>query len=243
GGKLEADLTVSKLDDKQFLVVASDTAHRHVEAWMRRNFPSDAHVFVTDVTSGDAQLNVQGPRSRERSEEHTSELQSRENLVCRPRRSPTVFPSTTLFRSGGKLEADLTVSKLDDKQFLVVASDTAHRHVEAWMRRNFPSDAHVFVTDVTSGYAQLNVQGPRSRELLQSLTSVDLSNEAFPFRTVAEIDIGFARMLCTRITYLGELGYELYIPSEQALHVYDRIVAAGQNFGLRHAGLKTLASC
>ena len=60
------------------------------------------------------------------------------------------------------------------------------------------------------------MQGPRSRELLQSLTSVDLSNEAFPFRTAREIDIGFARVLCIRITYLGELGYELYIPTEQA---------------------------
>ena len=77
------------------------------------------------------------------------------------------------------------------------------------------------------GCAQLNVQGPRSRELLQSLTSADLSNEAFPFRTAREIDLGFARVLCVRITYLGELGYELYVPTEQAVHVYDRLVAAG----------------
>jgi glycine cleavage system aminomethyltransferase T len=105
-----------------------------------------------------------------------------------------------------------------------------------------PGDAHAFVTDVTSGYAQLNVQGPRSRELLQSVTTADLSNLTFPFRTAREIDIGFARALCIRITYLGELGYELYIPTEQAVHVYDRLVAAGQGIGLRHAGLKALAS-
>jgi len=141
----------------------------------------------------------------------------------------------------GKLEADLTVTKLDDERFWVVASDTAHRHVETWMRRHL-GDAHAFVTDVTSGYAQINVQGPRSRELLASLTSQDLSNEAFPFRTAREIDIGFARALCVRITYLGELGYELYVPTEQATHVYDRLVAAGGAFGLRHAGLKALAS-
>jgi 4-methylaminobutanoate oxidase (formaldehyde-forming) len=95
---------------------------------------------------------------------------------------------------------------------------------------------------VTSGYAQLNIQGPRSRELLASVTSADLSNEAFPFRTAAEIDIGFARVLCIRITYLGELGYELYIPAEQAVHVYDRLVDAGRATGLRHAGLKALGS-
>ena len=95
---------------------------------------------------------------------------------------------------------------------------------------------------MTSAFAQINVQGPRSRELLQSLTSVDLSNEAFPFRTARSIDIGFARVLCVRITYVGELGYELYVPVEQATHVYDRLVAAGEPVGLRHAGLKALAS-
>ncbi|MBL8946498.1 MAG: GcvT family protein [Myxococcales bacterium] len=148
---------------------------------------------------------------------------------------------TQWLNGGGTLEADLTVTKLDDQHFWVVASDTAHRHVNAWMRRHI-GDAHAFVTDVTSSYAQLNVQGPRSRELLASLTSADLSNEAFPFRAAREIDIGFARVFCVRITYLGELGYELYIPAEQAVHVYERIVAAGGPFGLRHAGLKALAS-
>jgi 4-methylaminobutanoate oxidase (formaldehyde-forming) len=77
---------------------------------------------------------------------------------------------------------------------------------------------------------------------LQSLTSVDLSNEAFPFRTAREIDLGFAKALCVRITYLGELGYELYISTEQAGHVYDTLWEAGQKFGVRHAGLKALAS-
>lgn len=142
----------------------------------------------------------------------------------------------------GLLQADLTVARLDAERFLVVATDTAHRHVETWMRRHIPEDAHTFVTDVTSGYAQINIQGPRSRALLQSLTTEDLSDAALPFRGVREIDIGYARVTCVRITYLGELGYELYIPTEQATHVYDRIVAAGAAFGLRHAGLKALAS-
>jgi 4-methylaminobutanoate oxidase (formaldehyde-forming) len=110
------------------------------------------------------------------------------------------------------------------------------------MKRHIADDQHVFVTDVTSGYGQLNIQGPKSRELLQSLTSADLSNEAFPFRTAREIDIGLARVMCVRITYVGELGYELNVPSEQAGHVYDRIVEAGEKFGLKHAGLKALAS-
>jgi 4-methylaminobutanoate oxidase (formaldehyde-forming) len=142
----------------------------------------------------------------------------------------------------GKLQADLTVTKLDDDRYWVVASDTVHRHVHTWMKRDF-EDHHAFAADVTSGWAQLNVQGPRSRELMQLVTSADMSNEAFPFRAAREIDVGFARVLCIRITYLGELGYELYIPTEQALHVYDRLVEAGKQVGMVHAGLKTLASC
>ena len=149
---------------------------------------------------------------------------------------------TQWLNEDGRLEADLTVTKLEDEKFMVVTSDIAHRHTETWMKRHIADDQHVFVTDVTSGYGQLNVQGPKSRELLQSITSADLPNEAFPSRTAREIDIGLARVLCVRITYVGELGYELNIPSEQAGHVYDRIVEAGRQFGLKHAGLKALAS-
>jgi heterotetrameric sarcosine oxidase gamma subunit len=148
---------------------------------------------------------------------------------------------TQWLNPGGKLEADLTVTKLGDDRFWVVASDTAHRHVETWMRRHL-GDAHAFVTDVTSGYAQINIQGPRSRELLASVTAADVSDDAFPYRAAAEIDIGFARVLCIRITYLGELGYELYIPAGQAAGVYDRLVGAGRAVDLRHAGLKALSS-
>ena len=149
---------------------------------------------------------------------------------------------TQWLNDAGTLEADLTVSKLDETRYLVVASDTAHRHVRTWLERHVSDGAHCAVTDVTSAYAQINVQGPRSREFLQAVTSHDLSNDAFPFRTAREIEIGFARVLCLRITYLGELGYELYVPAEQAVPVYDRLVDVGERFGLRHAGLKALAS-
>ncbi len=156
--------------------------------------------------------------------------------------TPGMITYTQWLNHSGKLEADLTVIKFSKEKFMVIATDTMHRHVETWMKRNIPEDAKAYVVDVTSSYGQLNIQGPRSRELLQSLTTTDLSNEAFPFRTVREIDIGYARVICTRITYLGELGYELNIPAEQATHVYDRIVEAGKRFGLRHAGLKALSS-
>jgi 4-methylaminobutanoate oxidase (formaldehyde-forming) len=155
--------------------------------------------------------------------------------------APGVITYTQWLNEGGKIEADLTVTKLDDERYWVVATDTAHRHVETLMRRHM-DEAHAFVTDVTSGFAQINIQGPRSRELVQSVTTADLSNEAFPFRAAREIDMGYARVLCVRITYLGELGYELYIPAEQASYVYDRLTAAGEGLGLRHAGLKALGS-
>jgi glycine cleavage system aminomethyltransferase T len=124
-----------------------------------------------------------------------------------------------------------------------VASDTAHRHVEAWIARHIAdAGARAAIVDVTGGYAQLNVQGPGSREVLQAVTATDVSDARFPFRHAEQVDIGFARALCIRITYLGELGYELYVPAEQALHVYDRLLAAGEPMGLRHAGLTALSS-
>jgi glycine cleavage system aminomethyltransferase T/glycine/D-amino acid oxidase-like deaminating enzyme len=156
---------------------------------------------------------------------------------------PGVITYTQWLNDGGKLEADLTVTKLADDDFYVVASDTAHRHALTWMRRHFAGhEARAFATDVTSAYAQINIQGPRSRELLGAVTRDDVSDDAFGFRTARHIDIGFACVLCIRITYLGELGYELHIPAEQALHVYDRLVEAGRRVDLRHAGLKALSS-
>lgn len=145
---------------------------------------------------------------------------------------------TQWLNEGGTIEADLTVTRLDEDRFWVVASDTAHRHAFARLRRHLDGRL-AFAADVTSGWAQLNVQGPRSREILAAAAEADVT---LPFRGAAELEIGFARVLCLRITYVGELGYELYVPAEQAVHVHDRLVAAGAGHGLRHAGLKALAS-
>lgn len=142
----------------------------------------------------------------------------------------------------GGIESDVTVTRLDQDRFLVVTSGTSTLRDIDWLRREIPEDAHVAVSDVTSGYAVLSVMGPRSRELLASLTDADLSNAAFPFATSREIDLGFAFVRASRITYVGELGWELYVPTEFATHVYDAIVAAGDPFGLRHAGFHALNS-
>ena len=150
---------------------------------------------------------------------------------------------TQWLNDDGYLEADVTVAMLGERDFLVVATDTAHRHVQWLIERAIEQlNANAVVTDATGGLAQINVQGPRSRELLQSLTDTDLSDEGYPFRTAREIAIGFARVRCTRITYVGELGYELFVPVEQAVHVYDRIVQAGEAWGLQHVGLQALGS-
>jgi heterotetrameric sarcosine oxidase gamma subunit len=141
---------------------------------------------------------------------------------------------------GGRIEADLTVTKLAEDDFLVVASDTAHGHALAWLGRHLTEG--VTVTDVTADLGQLNVQGPRSREVLAGLTDADLSTEAFPFRTARWVRLAGVELLLVRITYLGELGYELYVPADRTREVYDAVAAAGAAYDLRPVGLKALAS-
>jgi 4-methylaminobutanoate oxidase (formaldehyde-forming) len=142
----------------------------------------------------------------------------------------------------GTIEADLTVTRLAEDQYLVLTGDGTITAVQAWLRRHIPKDAHMYVTNITSAYSVLNIQGPKSREFLSSVTNADMSNEAFPFLTMQQIDIGYALVKAIRITYVGELGWELYIPTEFSLHVFDLLVEAGADFGLKHMGLQALDS-
>jgi 4-methylaminobutanoate oxidase (formaldehyde-forming) len=142
----------------------------------------------------------------------------------------------------GGIEADVTVTRLGETELLVVtAAATQGRDLDT-LRRAIPPDARATVVDVTSAWAVLNVQGPRSRELLARLTDADLSNAAFPFGASRELDLGYARIRATRITYLGELGWELYVPTEFAVHVYEALIEAGADLGLRHVGYHALNS-
>jgi 4-methylaminobutanoate oxidase (formaldehyde-forming) len=154
---------------------------------------------------------------------------------------PETITYTQWLDEDGRIEGDLTVTKLAEDDFLVVASDTAHGHTAAWLARHV-GKSECTVTDITADHGQLNVQGPRSRELLGELTDADLSTSAFGFRAARWIEVAGVMVLCVRITYLGELGYELYIPAAMTLHVYDAIRAAGTSYGLRPVGLKALAS-
>jgi heterotetrameric sarcosine oxidase gamma subunit len=140
----------------------------------------------------------------------------------------------------GGIEADLTVTREAPDRYLVVTAAATQIRDLSYLQQHLPPS--VTVTDVTSAMAVLSVQGPRSREFLQSLTPDDLSNEAFPFGTSRIIDIGYARVRASRVTFVGELGWELYIPTEFAAGVFDVIVEAGAAFGLRHAGYHALNS-
>jgi 4-methylaminobutanoate oxidase (formaldehyde-forming) len=147
---------------------------------------------------------------------------------------------TQMLNERGTMEADLTVTRLAEDIYLLVLVDAIQIHVEDWLRRNTPLDAHLFVTDVTSAYNLINVQGPKSRQLINAITSADMSNEAFPYLTMQQIDMGYALVKALRITYVGELGWELYVPTEFTLHVFDRLVEAGEAVGLKHAGFQVL---
>ncbi len=140
----------------------------------------------------------------------------------------------------GGVEADLTITRLAEDRYLVVTAAFTQTHVHAWIHENIPSDAFCLVTDLTGAYAMLNVQGPNSRKLLGSISSTDFSNEQFPFGTMQHIEIGYQNAMAVRISYAGELGWELYIPTEMALPVYDQLIAAGVEHGLKHCGYHTL---
>ncbi len=149
---------------------------------------------------------------------------------------------TQFLNEHGGIEADLTITRLAADQYMVVTAAFTHTHVEALIRNRMPADACCVVTDVSGAWSMLNLQGPQSRALLQKLSTGDLSNAAFPFGTAREIQIGYQTVLALRLTYVGELGWELYIPTAFTLPVYDALVAAGAEFGLRHCGYHTLNS-
>ena len=149
---------------------------------------------------------------------------------------------TTWLNDRGGIEADLTVNRLDDERFLVVTAFSTQVRDSDWMARNTPDGAKATITDVTSGYSVLGVFGPDSRRVLSPLTDADLGNEAFPFGTLREIDISYARVIAVRRTYMGELGWELYIPTEFSLGVFDELWATGQPVGLMPAGMHAMNS-
>ena len=149
---------------------------------------------------------------------------------------------TQWLNTAGGIVADLTVTRLGDEKFLVVASDIIHRRVEPLIRRATRPGEFVTVTDVTSGTTLLTVQGPASRELISRLTDADLSNQAFPYLSARQVHVGYAPVLAMRVTYVGELGWELHVPAEYGAGVYDDLMSAGADLGIRPVGLAAMSS-
>jgi heterotetrameric sarcosine oxidase gamma subunit len=148
---------------------------------------------------------------------------------------------TLLLNARGGIENDGTVTRLAEDRFLVITPTATQHRTLGWLRIH-GEGMSVTIADITSASATLAVMGPRSRELLSRLTSADLSNEGFPFFSAREIQVASAPVLAIRASFVGELGWELYVPSEFAVHVYDSVVEAGRKLGLRHAGYHALDS-
>lgn len=143
---------------------------------------------------------------------------------------------TAALNARGTFESDFTVARLARDKFLIVTGSAQPTRDMDWLGRNLPTEAHAVLTDVTSAWTVLSIMGPKSRALLQKVSSTDFSNDGFPFAAIREIDLGYATVLAARRTYMGELGWELYVPVEFAATVFETLHAAGTEFRLRDAG-------
>ncbi len=143
----------------------------------------------------------------------------------------------------GGIEADLTVTRVDEDEYLVISgAAVTHRDLD-WLRRYTPDDAHCMTVDVTNAWAVLGVMGPLARDVLSGITDIDLSTAAFPFGRSAMTEIGYAPVRLSRVSFVGELGWEVYVPVEMAAHVFTVIMEAGSSHGIKLAGLHALDSC
>jgi 4-methylaminobutanoate oxidase (formaldehyde-forming) len=156
--------------------------------------------------------------------------------------APGKIVYTQMLNARGGIESDLTVSRLSETAFFAVVPGATLQRDLTWMRKHV-GDEFVVITEVTASESVLCLMGPRSRELIQKVSPNDFSNENNPFGTFQNIEIGMGLARAHRVTYVGELGWELYIPTEQAAHVFETIVEAGAETGLKLAGLHALDSC
>jgi dimethylglycine oxidase len=143
---------------------------------------------------------------------------------------------TAMLNHQGGIMCDLTITRLGEQEFLALTGGGVGMHDLAWMRQNAPKDGAVTITDVTSAYCSLGLWGPQARAVLQAVTGADVSNSAFPYFTGQSIDIGCVPALALRLSYVGELGWEIYAPAEFALSLWDTLWEAGKPHGIIAAG-------
>lgn len=149
---------------------------------------------------------------------------------------------TAMLNDRGGMESDFTAFRLADDRYMLVTGSNQPVRDKHWIEQNLLDGEFVTLTDITSSLAVLSVMGPKSRTLLQRLTDADLGNAAFPVFTSREISLGYATVRAARLSYVGELGWELYVPVEMAAGLYDELMATGQDLGLRNAGMLALGS-
>lgn len=147
---------------------------------------------------------------------------------------------THMLNRRGGIETDITVNRLAQDRYLIISSATTQPRDKSWIERHLSPELRVTLTDVTSAYAVLSLQGPRSRELLGNIVDIDLSNEAFAFATSKKVNFADAQFILNRLTYIGELGWELHIPVEFAYKICVRLLEIGHEFGLKPAGYHAL---
>jgi 4-methylaminobutanoate oxidase (formaldehyde-forming) len=149
---------------------------------------------------------------------------------------------TQMLNGGGGIECDFTVTRLADDRFRVITGTAFGQHDLFWIRDHAPEDGSVLIEDVTSAYSCIGLWGPAARDILQPLTRTNIGNEAFPFMTSQQLAVGSVPCLALRVTYVGELGWELYCPAEFGLRLWDTIWEAGHAKGLVAGGYKAVDS-
>lgn len=155
---------------------------------------------------------------------------------------PNRLVYTAWVNEKGGFEADLTVTRLAQDRFMVVVGENSHGHTLMRMKRHIMAGEVVVITDLTPAITQINIHGPKARLLMEKVTSADMSNEAFAFMTCQDIDVGYWMVKAFRVTFVGELGWELQVPSYAAAQIYDLLKEVGKDLGLRDAGMQTLNS-
>ena len=149
---------------------------------------------------------------------------------------------TAILNQRGGIEGDLTVTRMSGSEFFVVTAAASQQRDFIWFKKAIDKNEAVWITDVTSGYAVMSVMGPKSRDLLERLSPTNFSNEAFPFGTMQAIEIGYAKAIAVRMTFVGELGWELYVPTEFAAPLYEELMRTGEDLAVRAAGFHALDS-